>query len=330
MNRITGIRTGVDGVQKSITDIRDFLVTKVEGDIRTNLTSKIAVLPPAEAVVVRFIRIILHDLLVADVLELKAWADYFDAHCPNMFKLKVGNNWKETDLCKALLDAFSFATFRTGVLIDVAKQLNVKTCPYCNMHFTLYVNEPMKRSVKKLAKFQFDHFFDKSRYPMLSMSFYNLVPSCGVCNQGKSTGQLAVEYNPYYGDIQRRFHFELTDPLGAYTAARVYDEVAVDLIPKVGVNVMEFEEYVKKFHLKALYSRHGDVVQEVYDKAYEAPYYRNPANFRFLSGLAPEYIERLWLGNYIKPEEIEKRPLAKFMQDMWQQAMDEKSDDKLC
>lgn len=77
------------------------------------------------------------------------------------------------------------------------------------------------------------------------------------------------------------------------------------------------------FHLKALYSRHGDVVQEVFDKAYEDPYYMNPANFNFLSGRGTDYLKRLWLGNYTKPEEIEKRPLSKFMQDMWKQAKGE-------
>lgn len=330
MNKISQTRTGVDGVQRKLDDIKDYLVGKVEGTIMSNLTSKINTLSHKDAVVARFIRIKLHDLLTADVVGLKAWADYFDVHCADRFRKKSGNNCKVTDLGKAILEAFSFTSFRSGVLVEVAKQLNVKTCPYCNMHYTLYVNEPRKRSVKKLAKFQFDHFFDKSSYPMLSMSFYNLIPSCGVCNQGKSTGQLALEYNPYYGDIHSLFHFELIDPLGLYTAARVNDEVAVDMVPEAGVSTKEFEDFTKMFHLKALYGRHGDVVQEVYDKAYELPYYRNPSNFSFLSDRAPEYIERLWLGNYAKPEEIEKRPMAKFMQDIWKQANEGKPEDMSC
>lgn len=323
MNKISKIRTGVDGTQRSLDDIRDNLVGEVENDIRANLTDKIDVLAHTDAIVVRYIRIKLHKLLVADVVDLKKWADYFDTKCQNKFKVKVGKNWKETELGKALLDAFDFSRYRSGVLIEVAKQLNVKTCPYCNMHYTLFVNEPKKRSVKKLAKFQFDHFFDKASYPMLSMSFYNLIPSCGVCNQGKSTGQLSLKYNPYYSDIHNLFHFELTDPLGPYTAARVNDEVDVSLVPEAGVNKDDFNTYADMFHLKALYGRHGDVIQEVYDKAYEMPYYLNPANFEFLSDRATDYLKRLWLGNYTEPEEIEKRPMAKFMQDMWKQAKGE-------
>lgn len=329
MNKISQIRTGVDGKQRSLDDIKNYLVGNIENEIRAKLTGKIAALSHKDAIVARFIRIALHELLTADVTGLEKWVDYFDTKCSNRFKVKVGKNWKETDLGRAIIEAFNFSTYRTGVLVDVAKHLNVKTCPYCNMHYTLYANEPRKRKEKKLAKFQFDHFFDKSSYPMLSMSFYNLIPSCGVCNQGKSTGSLSLNYHPYYSDIHKHFHFELTDPLGPYTAKRINDEVEVELLPEVGVDVKSFDEYKKMFHLKALYSRHGDVVQEVYDKAYEAPYYQNPANFTFLSGDAPEYIERLWLGNYTKPEEIEKRPMAKFMQDMWRQAMDEIPDDIL-
>lgn len=320
MNKIALTRIGVDGMSRSLDDIRDYLVGEIEGGIRANLNDKIDnELDPADAPVAEYIRDNLHDLLRADVPQLKRWADFFDLNYPNRFKVKV-RNWKETDLCKALLAAFDFSTHRKGVLVEVAKQLNVKTCPYCNMHYTLYANEKRVRSVQKLARFQFDHFFDKSRYPMLSMSFYNLIPSCGVCNQGKSAGKLSLDYHPYHSDIHKLFHFELKDPLGPYTAARVNDEVEIELVPETGVNAKEFKNYVKMFHLRALYGRHGDVVQEVYDKAYEVPYYQNPANFSFLGGRTAEYLKRLWMGNYTEPKDIEKRPMAKFMQDLWAQA----------
>ena len=59
-------------------------------------------------------------------------------------------------------------------------------------------------------------------------------------------------YNPYYSDIHSLFHFELTDPLGPYTSAKVNDEVEVGLVPKAGVNKDDFKTYVDMFHLKAL------------------------------------------------------------------------------
>lgn len=323
MNKISGIRVGVDGVQRGVSSICCFLVNAVESEIRLKLDAAISALSAKDAAIATFIRDNLNSILSSNVIDLKRWADSFDAQYPNKFRRKYKKRWRQTKLGKVVTAAFNYDRYRETILVEVAKQLNVKTCPYCNMQYTLFANEPQKGTVKKLARFQFDHFFDKKRYPMLSMSFYNLIPSCSVCNQGKSTGQLALEYNPYYSDINKLFHFCLTDPLGHYTAARINDEVEVALIPKKGVNKVEFEQYVQMFHLKALYGRHGDIVQEVYDKAYEDPYYMNPSNFSFLGGKAPMYLQRLWLGNYTEPEEIEKRPMAKFMQDMWRQAKGE-------
>ena len=321
MNKISAKRVGVDGAERDLTDIRDYLVGEIEDDIRNRLRALAGRLVLfSEQDVVNDLLGDLHDILTADAVELKRRVDDIDNNYQNVFSQKNDGHWSSTALGKALLEAFDYQDYRKNVLVEVARRLNVKTCPYCNMHYTLYANEKKKRYVSKLIRFQFDHFFDKMRYPMLSMSFYNLIPSCSVCNQGKSSRHLSLAYHPYASDIGSLFHFELTDPLGPYTSARVNDEVEINLVPEVGVNQQEFADYVKTFHLKSLYSRHGDVVQEVFDKAYEDPYYLNPGNFNFLSDRASDYLKRLWLGNYAKQEDIEKRPLAKFMQDMWRQA----------
>lgn len=320
MNKISGTRVGVDGVSRDISSICDFLVNSVESEIRDRLNAEISTLKAKDKYIATDIRDNLRKYLSSDVTELKKIADDYDKTYPNSFRTKRKSRWRQTKLGRVISAAFNYESYRKTVLVEIAKQLNVKTCPYCNMHYTLYANEPKKRTVEKLARFQFDHFFDKKRYPMLSMSFYNLIPSCGVCNQGKSTGQLALEYNPYYSEIGNLFRFRLKNPLDHYAASRINDEVEVSLVTETGVDKAEFEKFEKMFHLKALYGRHGDIVQEVFDKAYEDPYYMNPSNFTFLGDRAPMYLKRLWLGNYTEPEEIEKRPMAKFMQDMWLQA----------
>ena len=327
MNRIFGNRVGVDGVTRKIEDIRDYLVCRIESAIDGELDRKIPTLDAADKQVATEIKNKLHDLLVADALSLKNYAYYFDSVYPDRFYEKPNGHWKSSKLGTAILDAFNYSNYRETVLVEMARMLNVKTCPYCNMHYPLYANEEVKlvRKTKALGltRFQFDHFYDKLHYPMLSMSFFNLIPSCAVCNQGKSAKSLSLSYHPYYSDIHRLFHFELTDPLGPYTASRVNDEVEIDLTPEIGVKKEEFEEFIGTFHLKSLYGRHGDVVQEVFDKAYEMPYYLNPDNFSFLKGKDADYLKRLWMGNYTASDDVEKRPMAKFMQDMWRQAKGE-------
>ena len=40
-----------------------------------------------------------------------------------------------------------------------------------------------------------DHFFDKKEYPVMAVSFYNLVPVCHSCNHVKGTRK--ISYSPH-------------------------------------------------------------------------------------------------------------------------------------
>lgn len=75
------------------------------------------------------------------------------------------SDWKEKDH-KDLRNALSIAYgYNHDKLLNLVKMLNVKTCPYCNMHYTLYAEEYEDGElVKEMAKFQFDHFYPQSIY----------------------------------------------------------------------------------------------------------------------------------------------------------------------
>ncbi|MFK4985705.1 hypothetical protein ACI4B7_28170, partial [Klebsiella pneumoniae] len=83
--------------------------------------------------------------------------------------------------------------------IWLARQLNLKCCPYCNAQYTIIANSD---AGKTIAKFQFDHFFSKDKFPYLSISLYNLIPSCANCNITKSKKPLNLKdhYHPYFLD----------------------------------------------------------------------------------------------------------------------------------
>jgi hypothetical protein len=181
------------------------------------------------------------------------------------------------------------------------------------MSYTLFAED----GKQKLAKLQFDHFFDKSEYPFLSMSLYNLIPSCAVCNQGKSTGHLSLNYHPYESAISDQFHFRVVNPLELFVGAKI-DKIEIDLVEDSSSR-NELKEYDDMFHIKSLYQRHRDVAQEVFDKAYQEKYYIfNP--FSFLKK-GKNYRLRLEYGTYMDESDIEKRPLSKFIQDIRKQAL---------
>lgn len=133
---------------------------------------------------------------------------------------------------------------------------------------------------------------------------------------------MSMELNPYETDISSLFFFKAKDPIKLWLGVRTVDSTQIELMPtssKVSHIVKELNDAL---FLDKLYGRFGDVAQEIYDKVYLYPYYFHRNNFPMLTMDQDDerYFMRLWLGNYIEKDNIEKRPLAKFMQDMWNQA----------
>ena len=76
-----------------------------------------------------------------------------------------------------------YEKFRSSVSSkNFIEKVNLKVCPYCNRNYIFN----FKKKNEKEATAQLDHFIDKGTYPYLSLCLYNLVPSCGTCNQRKS------------------------------------------------------------------------------------------------------------------------------------------------
>jgi len=316
MNKIEFDRIGVDGLTYTRAKIEKHFKDSFESKIYNRL-GRIVASGSADKMVI-IIKNHLHKLMFASPLQLDYWEKVVD-HYRYILSLTVAVKGKIMTLNDALLITFNYDYYRERKeMLMLAKMLNVKSCPYCNMHYTLYAEN--KKGEEKYAKFQFDHFIDKKTYPMFSMSLYNLIPSCGVCNNSKKNNQLSLSYHPYMSDIYRTFRFKVKDELDLLYGKSKADTFEIELVPTG--DKKEFEDYEKAFHLEALYSRHKDVVHEVYDKVYLAAYYRNDLNFRFLLNGGYDYLKRLWLGTYTDEKDIEKRPMTKLIHDVEQQALE--------
>ena len=321
MNKIKFDRVGVDGETYTQDQIEKHFCRSFEKKIegRLNLITAAGV---ADKMVV-IIKNHLHELILASPVQLDYWKTMVDRH-RYILSTKVKFNGEEMFLEDALLLAFHYDNYRKRKGMQLlAMMLNVKTCPYCNMHYTLYAEN--KSGEERFVKLQFDHFIDKDTYPMFSMSLYNLIPSCGVCNNSKKNQSLSLAYHPYYADIHRNFHFEVKDELALLYGTSKADSFEVELVPTG--DKKEFAKYDQAFHLEALYSRHKDVVKEVYDKVYLAAYYGYESNFRFIPKNDYVYLKRLWLGTYTDECDIEKRPLTKLILDAEQQAWESMTDE---
>lgn len=104
----------------------------------------------------------------------------------------------------------------------MCEMLNISICPYCNRQ---YIYTAKKEDGEWVARPQLDHFYIKSKYPFLSCSFFNLIPSCGLCNGGKNAKERETVY-PYLEGFN--------DDDGKKKAAFKVDTLQLEEIKKLG------------------------------------------------------------------------------------------------
>lgn len=188
-------------------------------------------------------------------------------------------------------------------------RIGIDTCPYCNRNY-IYTSKKNRK-----VKPEIDHFYPKNLYPLLGLSFFNLIPSCETCNgQGckhKNDPMSQRLINPY---LIKQDDFTFTHSI---------DNISI-INPLVGKSAVKIrlmtncENNLKIFNLKDLYDLHHDHALELivkqrikYSKKYR-DYLRTYQGLKF----NPAEIDRMILGNYSLEKDQHKRPLAKMYQDI--------------
>jgi hypothetical protein len=92
---------------------------------------------------------------------------------------KAGNQADLVFVVKMLISYPHFQKQKTKHFngYDLAALLDTRACVYCNRQYTLTVV-----AMDEITRPEFDHFYSQSEHPLLALSFYNLIPSCHICN----------------------------------------------------------------------------------------------------------------------------------------------------
>jgi len=196
---------------------------------------------------------------------------------------------------------------------DLASKLQVNVCPYCNINATYTV---ITQNNKKITRPEFDHFYDKDSNPILALSFYNLIPSCHICNSTlKGTEEFSnkTHLNPYSENFDEVAKFRLR-----IENSKFYHSVEGFSI-ELKSEDRRANNNIKSFELDTLYQNHKDIVLELIQK--EAIY-----NESYLDELLTQYegtlfknredLQRLISGGYVSDDELGKRPLSKLIKDI--------------
>lgn len=200
---------------------------------------------------------------------------------------------------------------------NLANTLKIDVCPYCNKNYTYTI---MNKS-KQYSRPDFDHFLPKEKYPYFALSFYNLIPSCQICNRTlKHTKEftLNTHLHPYQDDFNSVKKFTTTKPLVLCNKENEFEIIFKNKSLDETL-VKKADKNIKDLALELQYNRHKDIVLELKDR-YDL---YNDASIQVLlkdtlifKNKGEEYIKSLIMCSSIKDKNINKRPLSKLIKDI--------------
>lgn len=192
------------------------------------------------------------------------------------------------------------------------KLLNIRTCPYCNRQYTFTFDKHCGKAAP-----EYDHFYNKKDYPILAVSFYNLVPSCHTCNHLKGTKKISV--NPFFNGFKSKFVF-ITSNGAIMTDAEVLKQCGGKLslrnIDKDGNN--KDEDNIETFGLNELYEQHGNYACDIISKfvAYNPEVQSALVNAFQGPAYHPQQVFDFVWGKYLEDSQLENRTLSKLTKDI--------------
>lgn len=206
----------------------------------------------------------------------------------------------------------------------LVESLGLTVCPYCNRNFINNTYDEDNKIERRTS--QLDHFYPKSHFPLLAMSFYNLIPCCSTCNFiKKDHPEVNKFYNPYDtrydGNKAFQFKLKITSPNFYYKKESI--EVQYNGLEN-NEGLMDEQQRrinanLEVFKIKALYENHKDYVIDmiqknvIYNDSYIDELYQKYEGTLFKNR---EDVIRLISSNFVTDEDLEKRPLSKLTKDI--------------
>ena len=232
------------------------------------------------------------DIIQADFIQLEKIVSLLDSGRVTRFPYE-----------KFIIDTLYTYRFPRKEFVD---SLGTTVCPYCNRNFV--------NSIKSRTMCDLDHFYDKDSYPILAVSFYNLVPVCHTCNHVKKNQR--IQYSPhdtrYISNNIIHFDYYISGMDYLFDKSDIGIEIeALDPVIEGSINNLKLLE---------LYQIHTDIVQEILKKAMIfSPEYIDDI-YSAYDGLfeSKNEIYKLILGECVE-DDYGKRPLEKMKRDIIQE-----------
>ncbi len=219
-------------------------------------------------------------------------------------------NKKPTDFKKKIDHVLFFEEHDNWKAYDFTTNLGINCCPYCNRTYITTLGTDRD----KFSRPDIDHFLAKSKYGYLRFSFFNLIPSCIICNRNAKGRQSTT----------------LTDNIYPYSEG-FDDKTKFTYLPqKDGSNKIYFQHFgdrshkkksaknISLFKLEEQYKTHSLEIEHLIElkRIHSSAYIENlMADY---PGLIKNEKEAYYIafGKEFEMINDEKRPLSKFTRDI--------------
>lgn len=190
---------------------------------------------------------------------------------------------------------------------ELAANLDIRTCTYCNRQYTSTV---ISEKGIKLTRPQFDHWYPKTKFPFLALSFYNLIPSCSTCNGSIKRDEIFrtdSHLHPYLRFVDENdFKFSYEHSIKSRNGIKVkLIYPSDDIIVKRTMKSLKIEE---------IYNAHTDEIKDLiklrkmYSDRYLSILSKN--TYKGLK-MGKEELYLLAFGTHFNEKNFSKRPLSK-------------------
>ena len=192
----------------------------------------------------------------------------------------------------------------------LSENLGIRSCTYCNRTYTVTRTTSAKG---KLMRPELDHWYPKSKYPLLAISFYNLIPCCSYCNssvKGDVDLNLTEHIHPYVEEMNDEFSF-------GYFFSKKVNSYKI-FIKKPYHASGKTLNTLKKLKVDEMYNAHHPELEDLIKikQAYSTSYLKNMAAFFPKTGLTEEETYKLLFGTECDEMNFHKRPFSKFKRDI--------------
>lgn len=208
---------------------------------------------------------------------------------------------------------------------ELADKVGTKTCVYCNRIYTItahvYEDEDGNAlddaSKRRIVRPDFDHWLAKAKHPLTSMSIYNLIPSCPICNRSiklRKEFERGNHVHPYTSAVEPSFKFHYEPAVNGQWNLSLDGGSDIE---KRTAEILETE---------AVYKCHADMeVKDILDFLYSnTPEYLNDLFNKVLGAnggmITTEEAYKIIFGFEALPAKFLDRPLSKLKRDILMQA----------